>query len=77
MKHQLEEQKSLYHAQDETLDVMTKNVDQLNDYAVAIGTELDEQKVLLDEFGNEMTSVQSRLDHVLGGMQRLLRTKSK
>ena len=45
--------------------------------AVEIGRELDSQKVLLDEFGNEMDTVQTRMDKVLGGMQKLLKTKSK
>ena len=62
--------------QDDMMDGMTNNVETLNTYAVAIGDELDEQKILLDEFGNEMQTVQTRMDKVMGGMQKLLKTNN-
>lgn len=71
-----QDQRQLRRQQDETMDAMGNSVEQLNEYAVEIGRELDSQKVLLDEFGNEMDTVQTRMDKLLGGMQKLLKTKN-
>ena len=71
------DQRQLRRQQDETMDAMGSSVETLNEYAVEIGRELDSQKVLLDEFGNEIETVQTRMDKVLGGMQKLLKTKSE
>ena len=70
------DQKEHRQMQDDMMDGMVASTLSLNTYAVAIGDELDEQKVLLDEFGNEMETVQGRMDKVLGGMQKLLKTKN-
>ena len=70
------DQKEHRQMQDDIADEMFASTLSLNTYAVAIGDELDEQKVLLDEFGNEMETVQGRMDKVLGGMQKLLKTKN-
>ena len=75
-EHQRQEQKDLYRQQDDTLDAMGNNVQTLNTYANAIGRELEDQARLLDEFGNEVDVAQTRMDKVLGGMQKLLKTKS-
>ena len=70
------DQKDHRQQQDNMMEGMGANVEALNTYAVAIGDELDSQKVLLDEFGNEMQTVQTRMDKVLGGMQHLLKTNN-
>ena len=70
------DQKEHRKQQDDLMDGMSNNVEALNTYAVAIGDELDEQKILLDEFGNEMATVQTRMDKVMGGMQSLLKTNN-
>jgi hypothetical protein len=72
-----QDQRQLRRQQDETMDAMGSSVETLNEYAVEIGRELDSQKVLLDEFGNEIETVQTRMDKILGGMQKLLKTKSE
>lgn len=71
-----QEQRQLRRQQDETMDAMGSSVETLNEYAVEIGRELDSQKVLLDEFGNEIETVQTRMDKFLGGMHKLLKTKN-
>jgi hypothetical protein len=73
---QKSDQQQYRQQQDDMMDGMGASVEALNTYAVAIGDELDKQKVLLDEFGNEMATVQTRMDKVLGGMQKLLKTSN-
>jgi chromosome segregation ATPase len=62
--------------QDEMLDVLSSHVVQLNAMGTEIGTELDDQKRLLEDFDGELTKTQQRMEKVIGKMQDLLQTSN-
>uniref|UniRef100_A0A3Q2D6I9 Syntaxin 6 n=1 Tax=Cyprinodon variegatus TaxID=28743 RepID=A0A3Q2D6I9_CYPVA len=51
--------------QDEQLELVSGTIGVLKNMSERIGMELDEQAVMLDDFGHEMDHTQSRLDNVM------------
>uniref|UniRef100_A0A8C6X089 Syntaxin 6 n=1 Tax=Neogobius melanostomus TaxID=47308 RepID=A0A8C6X089_9GOBI len=51
--------------QDEQLELVSGTIGVLKNMSERIGMELDEQSVMLDDFGHEMDNTQSRLDNVM------------
>ncbi|CAG6019422.1 unnamed protein product [Menidia menidia] len=51
--------------QDEQLQLVSGTIGVLKNMSERIGLELDEQAVMLDDFGHEIDSTQSRLDNVM------------
>uniref|UniRef100_A0A3Q3KLD7 t-SNARE coiled-coil homology domain-containing protein n=1 Tax=Monopterus albus TaxID=43700 RepID=A0A3Q3KLD7_MONAL len=62
--HQAERQQKL-EQQDEQLELVSGTIGVLKNMSERIGMELDEQAVMLDDFGHEMDNTQSRLDNVM------------
>ncbi|XP_029473618.1 syntaxin-6 isoform X2 [Rhinatrema bivittatum] len=67
--HFIEEQQSqqqlIVEQQDEQLELVSGSIGVLKNMSQRIGTELDEQAVMLDDFSHELDSTQSRLDNVM------------
>lgn len=70
------EQKELRGEQDEILDDMSAGVEQLDVMSKALRDELDEEKRLLAQYELEMEEAQARMNVVLRGMSKLLKTKN-
>ncbi|KAM4548147.1 syntaxin-6 [Odontesthes bonariensis] len=62
--HQVQQQ-LIAEQQDEQLELVSGTIGVLKNMSERIGLELDEQAVMLDDFGHEMDSTQSRLDNVM------------
>uniref|UniRef100_A0A336KHT4 CSON009592 protein n=1 Tax=Culicoides sonorensis TaxID=179676 RepID=A0A336KHT4_CULSO len=58
--------------QDEQLDVISDTVGQLKTVSRHIGSELDEQSVMIDEFGNEIELTDSRIDSTMKRIAKVL-----
>ena len=54
--------------QDSRLDMMSDSMGTLRNVSGAIGAELDEQAVMLDEFGTEIENAESKLDATMRKM---------
>uniref|UniRef100_A0A3Q3KM89 t-SNARE coiled-coil homology domain-containing protein n=1 Tax=Monopterus albus TaxID=43700 RepID=A0A3Q3KM89_MONAL len=59
------EQRLIVEQQDEQLELVSGTIGVLKNMSERIGMELDEQAVMLDDFGHEMDNTQSRLDNVM------------
>ena len=58
--------------QNEQLGVMTDSVGNLRNVSRQIGSELDEQAVMLDEFGTEIENAETKLDATMRKMAKVL-----
>ena len=54
--------------QDNHLQIMSESVGNLRNVSGQIGNELDEQAVMLDEFGTEIENAESKLDATMRKM---------
>ena len=72
----MEEQKEIRGQQDEILDDMSVGVERLDVMSKALRDELDEEKRLLAQYEAEMEEAQARMNVVLRGMSKLLKTKN-
>ena len=70
------EQKEIRGEQDEILDDMSAGVERLDVMSRALRDELDEEKKLLAQYELEMEEAQARMNVVLRGMAKLLKTKN-
>lgn len=61
----LQQQNHMLRSQDEQLDIISDSVGTLKTVSRQIGNELDEQAVMLDEFGNEMENTNSKLESTM------------
>lgn len=59
-------------SQDEQLDVISDSIGTLKTVSRQIGIELDEQAVMLDEFGNELEQTDSKLDSTMKKVAKVL-----
>ncbi|XP_015241670.1 syntaxin-6 [Cyprinodon tularosa] len=59
------QQQLIAEKQDEQLELVSGTIGVLKNMSERIGMELDEQAVMLDDFGHEMDHTQSRLDNVM------------
>ncbi|XP_037530346.1 syntaxin-6 isoform X1 [Nematolebias whitei] len=65
IEEQQVQQQLIAEKQDEQLDLVSGTIGVLKNMSERIGMELDEQAVMLDDFGHEMDHTQSRLDNVM------------
>ena len=70
------QQKEIRGEQDEILDDMSAGVERLDVMSKAMLDELDEEKRLLAQYTLEMEEAQARMNVVLRGMSKLLKTKN-
>ncbi|VDM30658.1 unnamed protein product [Hydatigera taeniaeformis] len=72
----LAEQVALLREQDQHLDQLGSSISRLKQMSHRIGGELGDQVALLDEFSEEMTRTESRLDNAMRRAARLLHIDS-
>lgn len=72
LQQQQRQQEQLLLHQDRQLGVMSDSVGNLRNVSTAIGRELDEQAVMLDEFGAEIENAESKLDATMRKMAKVL-----
>ncbi|XP_059614281.1 syntaxin-6 [Phlebotomus argentipes] len=65
-------QQRMFQSQDEQLDVISDSIGTLKTVSRQINTELDEQAVMLDDFGNELDNTDSKLDSTMKKMAKVL-----
>uniref|UniRef100_A0A1I8NTZ3 t-SNARE coiled-coil homology domain-containing protein n=1 Tax=Stomoxys calcitrans TaxID=35570 RepID=A0A1I8NTZ3_STOCA len=65
-------QQRMMQGQDEQLDMISDSVGTLKTVSRQIGVELDEQAVMLDDFGNEFETTDSKLDSTMKKMAKVL-----
>ncbi|XP_071369206.1 syntaxin-6 isoform X3 [Centroberyx affinis] len=65
IEEQQTQQQLMAEQQDEQLELVSGTIGVLKNMSERIGMELDEQAVMLDDFGHEMDNTQSRLDNVM------------
>ncbi|KYQ50189.1 Gamma-soluble NSF attachment protein [Trachymyrmex zeteki] len=68
----MQQQNSMIRQQDEQLDMIGETVGTLKTVSRQINSELDEQAVMLDEFGNELETTDSKLDATMKKMAKVL-----
>lgn len=65
IEEQQTQQQLMAEQQDEHLELVSGTIGVLKNMSERIGMELDEQAVMLDDFGHEMDTTHSRLDNVM------------
>ncbi|XP_053490184.1 syntaxin-6 isoform X3 [Ictalurus furcatus] len=65
IEEQQTQQQFIAEQQDEQLELVSGTIGVLKNMSERIGQELDEQAVMLDDFGHEIDNTQSRLDNVM------------
>lgn len=68
IQQQIRQQEQLVQHQDSQLSQMSQSVGSLRNVSSAIGNELDEQAVMLDEFGAEIEQAETKLDATMRKM---------
>ncbi|XP_070162819.1 syntaxin-6-like isoform X1 [Polyergus mexicanus] len=68
----MQQQNTMIMQQDEQLDMIGETVGTLKTVSRQINSELDEQAVMLDEFGNELETTDSKLDATMKKMAKVL-----
>merc|ERR1712020_699865 len=72
IQQQIRQQEQLVLHQDSQLSQMSQSVGTLRNVSTAIGSELDEQAVMLDEFGAEIEQAETKLDATMRKMAKVL-----
>lgn len=65
-------QQKMLSQQDEQIDVLSDSLGTLKTVSRQIGVEIDEQAVMLDEFGNELEGTDSKIDVTMKKMGKVL-----
>ncbi|XP_070687684.1 syntaxin-6 [Pempheris klunzingeri] len=65
IEEQQAQQQLMAEQQDEQLELVSGTIGVLKNMSERIGMELDEQAVMLDDFGHDMDNTQSKLDNVM------------
>ncbi|KAK0181031.1 hypothetical protein PV327_003353 [Microctonus hyperodae] len=68
----LQQQGQMLRQQDEQLDMIGESIGTLKTVSRQINSELDEQAVMLDDFGNELEATDSKLDATMKKMAKVL-----
>jgi len=68
----LDQQQQTIRQQDETMDLMVDSMGNIRSMSENIANELDEQAVMLDDFGTEIEHADSRLDATMKKMAKVL-----
>ncbi|XP_054897580.1 syntaxin-10 [Poeciliopsis prolifica] len=71
IQEQQEQQQLIIQEQDEQLELVSGSIRVLKDMSGRIGDELDEQAVMLEDFGDEMDQTSSRMDSVLKKLEKV------
>lgn len=71
-----QKQQEIIHVQDEELDQIHESVGTLKTMSRKIGTELEEQSVMLDDLGYEIDNTESRLDSTMKKLAKTLHLSS-
>uniref|UniRef100_A0AAQ5Y5B0 Syntaxin 10 n=1 Tax=Amphiprion ocellaris TaxID=80972 RepID=A0AAQ5Y5B0_AMPOC len=71
IQEQQEQQQLIMQEQDEQLELVSGSIRVLKDMSGRIGDELDEQAVMLGDFGDEMDQTSSRMDSVLKKLEKV------
>ncbi|KAK2176343.1 hypothetical protein NP493_668g01011 [Ridgeia piscesae] len=66
------QQQLMVDGQDDQLHLISGSVGVLKNMSQQIGTELDEQSVMLDDFAHEMDTTDSKMDNVMKKMAKVL-----
>ncbi|KAL8566633.1 hypothetical protein ACOMHN_049774 [Nucella lapillus] len=72
MDETLQQQQLLLTAQDDHLDMIGSSVGVLKNMSHHIGNELEDQNVLLDEFRHDVDHTETRLDHTMKKMAKVM-----
>ncbi|XP_022325617.1 syntaxin-6-like [Crassostrea virginica] len=67
-----QQQQTLIRSQDDQLDMIGSSVGVLKNMSHQIGNELEEQNLILDEFGHEMDNTESRMDTTMKKMAKVM-----
>ncbi|XP_027232363.1 syntaxin-6 isoform X1 [Penaeus vannamei] len=68
----LAQQQMIMHQQDDQLDQIASSMGTLKNMSRQIGQEVDEQAVMLDDFGHEMENTQSKMENTLSKMAKVM-----
>jgi len=68
----MQQQESLVRQQDDQLVLISGSVGTLKSMSRRIGTELDEQALIMDEMGHEMENAESKMDSTLKKMAKVM-----
>lgn len=68
----LQQQNDMMRQQDEQLEIIGENIGTLKTVSKQINSELDEQAIMLDEFGNELETTGFKLDATMKKMAKVL-----
>ncbi|KAJ3614525.1 hypothetical protein NHX12_018097 [Muraenolepis orangiensis] len=71
IQEQQEQQQLIVQEQDEQLELVSGSIRVLKDMSGRIGDELDDQAVMLGDFGDEMDQTSSRMDSVLKKLEKV------
>ncbi|CAG02280.1 unnamed protein product, partial [Tetraodon nigroviridis] len=71
IQEQQEQQQLIIQEQDDQLELVSGSIRVLKDMSGRIGDELDEQAVMLGDFGEEMEQTSSRMDSVLKKLEKV------
>ncbi|KAJ6643240.1 Syntaxin-6, partial [Pseudolycoriella hygida] len=72
LRNSVSVQQRMLQGQDEQLDVISDSIGTLKTVSRQIGIELDEQAVMLDDFGNEMETTESKIDSTMKKVAKVL-----
>ncbi|BFZ20441.1 hypothetical protein BsWGS_23479 [Bradybaena similaris] len=67
-----QQQKLLLRSQDEQLDMIGSSVGVLKNMSQQIGSELEDQNILLDEFHHEMDHTESKMDQTMKKLAKVM-----
>lgn len=76
MQQNLDQQREIRGQQDEILDNMSAGVENLGEMASAMNSQIDEEAQMLKQFELEMEQAQNKMNFVIKGMSKLLKTKN-
>ncbi|XP_018020780.1 syntaxin-6 [Hyalella azteca] len=68
----LQQQQAVMAQQDEQLEELASSMSVLKQMSRQVGQEVDEQAVMLDEFGHEMEHTQSKMDNTLNKIAKVM-----
>merc|ERR1712071_453477 len=68
----MQQQESLVRQQDDQLVLISGSVGTLKSMSRRIGTELDEQALIMDDMGHEMENAESKMDSTLKKMAKVM-----
>mmetsp|Transcript_19327 Transcript_19327/g.48856 ORF Transcript_19327/g.48856 Transcript_19327/m.48856 type:complete len:261 (+) Transcript_19327:326-1108(+) len=77
IEHQQQEQQLIIRQQDDHLDELSNGASRLNHLALTIGDEIEQQNSMLDELQDGIEHTASRMEQVLGRMDKMLKSNSR